>query len=41
LNADGEQAREELAVFVDQLDVAATRFEERRAARQARARAAS
>ncbi len=41
LDAEGEQAREELAAFVEQLDVAATRFEERRAARQARAQAAS
>lgn len=41
LDADGEQARDELAAFVAQLDVAATRFEERRAARQARIQAAS
>jgi acyl-[acyl-carrier protein] desaturase len=41
LDADGEQARDELAAFIAQLDVAATRFEERRAARQARIQAAS
>lgn len=41
LNAEGEQAREELAAFLAKLDVAATRFEERRDARRARAESVS
>jgi acyl-[acyl-carrier-protein] desaturase len=36
LDAEGERAREELAAHMDDLDVAATRFEEKRAARRAR-----
>jgi acyl-[acyl-carrier-protein] desaturase len=36
LNEDGERARAELAEFLDQLDVQATRFEERRDALKAR-----
>ncbi|WP_433352059.1 acyl-ACP desaturase [Microtetraspora malaysiensis] len=36
LDAEGEQAREELAAFLAKLEVAATRFEERRDARRAR-----
>jgi acyl-[acyl-carrier-protein] desaturase len=36
LDAEGEKAREELAAHMNDLDVAATRFEEKRAARQAR-----
>ncbi|KAA9376013.1 acyl-ACP desaturase [Microbispora cellulosiformans] len=39
LDAEGEQAREELSAFLAQLDAAATRFEERREARRARAEA--
>ncbi|MGI5154131.1 acyl-ACP desaturase [Microbispora sp. CA-102843] len=41
LDAEGEQAREELAAFLAKLDVAATRFEERRDARRARAESVS
>ncbi|GII30455.1 acyl-ACP desaturase [Planotetraspora mira] len=41
LDAEGEQAREELSDFLAKLDVAATRFEERRDARRARAEATS
>ncbi|GAA0983356.1 acyl-ACP desaturase [Acrocarpospora macrocephala] len=36
LDAEGEKAREELNTFMTQLDVMATKFEERRAARHAR-----
>jgi acyl-[acyl-carrier-protein] desaturase len=36
LDAEGELAREELAAHMNDLDVAATRFEEKRAARRAR-----
>jgi acyl-[acyl-carrier-protein] desaturase len=36
LDADGEKAREEIATHMEELDVAATRFEEKRAARRAR-----
>ncbi|BCJ67848.1 acyl-ACP desaturase [Polymorphospora rubra] len=36
LDAEGEQAREQLAKHLSELDVAATRFEEKRAAREAR-----
>jgi acyl-[acyl-carrier-protein] desaturase len=36
LDADGEKAREEIAVHMDGLEVAASRFEEKRAARRAR-----
>jgi acyl-[acyl-carrier-protein] desaturase len=36
LGPEGEQAREELAAFVAELDAAATRFEDKRAARAAR-----
>ncbi|WP_018653739.1 acyl-ACP desaturase [Actinomadura flavalba] len=36
LDAEAEQARDELAAFLDGLDQAATRFEDRRAERQAR-----
>lgn len=36
LNADGEAAREQLAAHLDELDTAASRFEEKRAARAAR-----
>jgi acyl-[acyl-carrier-protein] desaturase len=36
LDADGEKARQELSQFLDQLDSAASRFEERRDARAAR-----
>ncbi|GAA4204587.1 acyl-ACP desaturase [Microbispora amethystogenes] len=39
LDAEGEQAREELSAFLAQLDAAAARFEERREARRARAEA--
>ncbi|MCT9929975.1 acyl-ACP desaturase [Planotetraspora sp. A-T 1434] len=39
LDAEGEKAREELSAFLGQLDAAATRFEERREARRARAEA--
>ncbi|WP_433221449.1 acyl-ACP desaturase [Microtetraspora malaysiensis] len=41
LDAEGEQAREELAAFLANLEVAAARFEERRDARRARAESAS
>jgi len=41
LDAEGEQAREELSAFLAKLEVAATRFEERRDARRARAESAS
>jgi acyl-[acyl-carrier-protein] desaturase len=37
LDADGEKARQELSDLLERLDVAATRFTERRAERQARA----
>jgi acyl-[acyl-carrier-protein] desaturase len=37
LGAEGEQAREELASFLDRLDRTASRFTERRAAAAARA----
>ena len=36
LDADGEQAREELAAQLAELDVQATRFEEKREARRLR-----
>jgi acyl-[acyl-carrier-protein] desaturase len=36
LDADGEKAREEIGTHMDDLDVAASRFEEKRAARRAR-----
>ena len=36
LSPEGEQARENLATFLDQLDAKAARFEEKRAAQQAR-----
>jgi acyl-[acyl-carrier-protein] desaturase len=36
LSPEGEQARDKLAEFLDQLDVKAARFEEKRAAQQAR-----
>ncbi len=36
LSPEGEQAREKLAAFMDDLDAKATRFEEKRAAQQAR-----
>jgi acyl-[acyl-carrier-protein] desaturase len=36
LDAEGEKAREELNTFMTQLDIMATKFEERRAARHAR-----
>jgi acyl-[acyl-carrier-protein] desaturase len=36
LSPEGEQARENLAAFLEQLDVKAARFEEKRAAQQAR-----
>jgi acyl-[acyl-carrier-protein] desaturase len=36
LDAEGERARDELAVQMQDLDLAATRFEEKRAARRAR-----
>ena len=36
LDADGEAAREQLATQLDSLEVAATRFEDKRAARAAR-----
>jgi acyl-[acyl-carrier-protein] desaturase len=41
LDAEGEQAREELSDFLAKLEVAATRFEERREARRARAESVS
>jgi acyl-[acyl-carrier-protein] desaturase len=41
LDAEGEQAREELSDFLAKLEVAATRFEERRDARRARAESVS
>ncbi|MEV7226123.1 acyl-ACP desaturase [Polymorphospora sp. NPDC051019] len=41
LDADGELAREQLAEHLSELDVAATRFEEKRAAREARTAARS
>ncbi|GAA4564478.1 acyl-ACP desaturase [Planotetraspora kaengkrachanensis] len=40
LDAEGEQARGELSAFLDKLEVAATRFEERRDARRAKSEAA-
>jgi acyl-[acyl-carrier-protein] desaturase len=36
LSPEGEQAREKLAEFMEQLDVKAARFEEKRAAQLAR-----
>jgi acyl-[acyl-carrier-protein] desaturase len=39
LSAEGEQARDELAAFLNDLDTAATRFEEKREASRARAAA--